>query len=40
LLGAELREGVERPTELEGTHALQVLALEEQLGAHLLVHQA
>ncbi len=33
LLGCELRQRVVRAAELEGAHALEVLALEEQLGA-------
>ena len=34
------REGVEGAAELEGAHALQVLALEEHLGAEFGVHRA
>ena len=34
------REGVERASELEGPGALQVLALEEHLGARALVDRA
>src|SRR5437764_3997443 len=37
LLSRELRQRVVRPAELERAHALQVLALEEELGAEELV---
>ena len=38
--GVELRQRVEGPAELEGAHALQVLALEEELRAGGLVGRA
>jgi hypothetical protein len=40
LRGAEARQGVEGAPELEGAHALQVLALEEDAGAQRLVQRA
>jgi hypothetical protein len=36
----ELRQGIERASKLEGAHALEILAFEEQLGAEFAIDRA